>query len=289
MKKINKSCLVCFSNERHLQQTITNLRFLLESIQDLEKISIWSRLASALISIQFDSYEHQEMETYLCDLYEYNREDDKYYEEYMKHMTRFMYLYNILEYIAPRKGDNNQPNMPAFRKNIENYPINSHPIHISVYCKKYINVIERGLQQKFLNDKNIQNFMIENKASNDLSTSFYLLTNIRNLLAHGKMKIVPNPDFTGDHEEALYFSTLFRTSTLILIIYIQLYILNNYTNFDSEYINSYRDDHDVFPLDSQFIKIIKTNHLLANSPLIQLGLLDEENIFEEVENYLIEQ
>jgi len=103
------------------------------------------------------------------------------------------------------------------------------------------------------------------------------------------MKIVPNPDFTGDHEESLYFSTLFRTSTLILIIYIQLYILNNYTNFDSEYINSYRDDHDVFPLDSQFIKIIKTNHLLANSPLIQLGLLDEENIFEEVENYLIEQ
>ena len=92
--------------------------------------------------------------------------------------------------------------------------------------KKYIAVIKRGLQLNYLNDKKIEKFINNKEASNHVSTSFYLLTNVRNLLAHGKIKVVPNPDFTGDHEEALYFSTLFRASTIIVVIYIQLYILN---------------------------------------------------------------
>ncbi|ATO18830.1 hypothetical protein BS636_03695 [Acinetobacter sp. LoGeW2-3] len=289
MKKINKSCLICFSNNNNIRQAIINLRFVLESIEELEHIALWSRLASALTDIKFDSYEHQELETYLCDLYEFNREDDEYYEKYMLELTRFMYLYNILEYIAPKKGNQYQPDIPKFRNNIEKYSIDSYPIYTEKYCEKYIAVIKRGLQLNYLNDQKIEKFINNKEASNHVSTSFYLLTNIRNLLAHGRIKVVPNPDFTGDHEEALYFSTLFRASTIIVVIYIQLYILNNYKKFNSEHIIAYRSDYDIFPLDEKFISLIKTNHLLSNSPLISLGILEEENIFDEVNHYLVTQ
>lgn len=289
MKKVNKSCLICFSTDNNLRQAITNLRFVLESIKGLESISIWSRLASALVDIQFDSYEHQVEETYLCNLYKYNREDDKYYENYMKYMTRFIYLYNILEFIAPQKGSNAQPDMPSFRKLIQRYSIDSYPIYTSKYLKKYITIIQKGLKLGYLQDTNIENFIATKKSESEISIAFYLLTNIRNLLAHGKMKIVPNPDFSGNYEESQYFSILFRTSTLILINYIHLFILNNFESFDSIEIEYYKEDYENFPLDEKFIDILKTNHLLKNSPLIKLGYLDEEDIFDEVNHYLITQ
>ncbi|NNP72344.1 hypothetical protein A7P53_07685 [Acinetobacter defluvii] len=287
MKKVNKSCLVCFSNNNDLDRIITNFRFVLESFKGLEDISIWARLASALTNIQFDSYEHQEMETYLCDLYEYNREDDKYYEEYMKHMTRFIYLYNILEYIAPKKGKNEQPDMPSFRKIIETYPTHSYPLYISEYCKKYMIIIKRGLEFNYLKDDKIKEFIINNETSSSITSSFFLLTNMRNLLAHGKMKVIPNPDFTGKYEEAQYFSLLFKSSTIILISYIHLFIINNFKAFDAEHINIYREDFDIFPLDINFYKILQTNHLLKASPLLQLSNLEdeEEDIFEEINLY----
>ncbi|MGV5006506.1 hypothetical protein ACVCFZ_13930 [Acinetobacter variabilis] len=53
--------------------------------------------------------------------------------------------------------------------------------------------------------------------------------------------------------------------------------------------NAYRSDYDIFPLDEKFISLIKTNHLLSNSPLISLGILEEENTFDEVNHYLVTQ
>ena len=70
---------------------------------------------------------------------------------------------------------------------------------------------------------------------------------------------------------------------------IQLYILNNYKKFNSEHINAYRSDYDIFPLDKKFRSLSRTNHLLSNSPLISLGILEDENIFDEVDNYLVTQ
>mgnify|MGYP006383230009 FL=1 len=44
-----------------------------------------------------------------------------------------------------------------------------------------------------------------------------------------------------------------------------------------------------FSLDKKFLDIIKANYLLTYSPLMQWGLLDEENLFKAVESYFIEK
>lgn len=234
---MSNTCIHCLIKKEFYLSDILNKLFInLSYLSKFESISIWAKLSANLTHVKFDSYSLNDALGF-CDS-GYWDDDDEYYSKYMTALTRFIYIYNIVENIFSEFGDKNLTYDRNKSTKAIDYFLKKElvfPDYFLLLLQQYHLYLKKN-QDKITGKKILQ--YSEAPFSNNICLK--IIKELRNEISHGNFEIVLNPDYhLTDYSQFQFIKHLLNLSNIVVCIYTQVYCLNNFNYFDSKEIVHY--------------------------------------------------